>query len=86
MKDTKSKQGSFIGFSRIQETTLEGCLTVHERNGILKHVNAICVLSETKDNGHRDLKNAKSNKDESEIHDKWCQFWMECLEISAHIQ
>ena len=54
VKDTKSRQGGIIGFSRIQEATLKLYLTVHERSGILRNFKAICGLSEDEDQGHRD--------------------------------
>ena len=67
VKDTKSRQGGIIGFSRIQEATLKWYLTVHERRGILRNFKAMCGLSEDEDQGHRDLKRTNTKKDENEI-------------------
>ena len=67
VKDTKSRQGGIIGFSRIQEATLKLYLTVHERSGILRNFKALCGLSEDEDQGHRDLKRTNTKKDEKEI-------------------
>ena len=58
VKDTKSKQGGIIGFSRIQKATLKWYLTVHQRSRILRNFKTMCGLSEDEDQGHRDLKKA----------------------------
>ena len=67
VKETKSRQGGIIGFSRVQEATIKWYLTVHERSGILRNFKAMCGLSKEEDQGHRDLKKANTKKDESEI-------------------
>ena len=41
VKDTKTKQGGIIGFSRVQEATLKWYLTVHERSRILRNFKAM---------------------------------------------
>ena len=67
VKDTKSRQGGFIGFNRIQEATLKWYLTVHESSGILRNFKAMCGLLEDEDQGHRDLKRTNTKNDEIEI-------------------
>ena len=67
VKDTKSRQGGIIGFSRIQEATLKWYLTVHERSGILRNFKAMCGLLVDEDQGHRDLKRINTKKDKIEI-------------------
>ena len=46
VRDTKSRQGGIIGFSRQEEATMKWYLTAHERSAVVKNFKVLCGITD----------------------------------------
>ena len=67
VKDTKSKSGGIIGFSRQEQAAMKWALTVHEGSAILRNFKAFCGLSDRDEIIHRELTPTAITKGEAAI-------------------
>ena len=67
VKDSKSRQGGIIGFSRQQKATMKWYLTAHERSAILQNFRCYCGLNDLDDSIHKGLKASVITQDEKDV-------------------
>lgn len=67
VKDTKSKTGGVIGFSRQHNAMLKWYMTVHERSAVLRNFKAMCGLNSGAEVTNHECKASVILKDEKDI-------------------
>lgn len=67
VRDTKSKKGGIIGFSRQQEATIKWYLTAHQRSAVLKNFKILCGITDADNNFHHDVQRRVIVQDEKDV-------------------
>ena len=67
VKDTKSRIGGIIGFSRNEVARAKWALTVHTRSAVVKNVKSMCGLNESEESIRRDSQQTKIAADEKSV-------------------
>ena len=66
VRDTKSRQGGIIGFSRQEKATMEWYLTAHERSAVVRNFKVLCGITDADNNVHHDLQPTVKKQDEKD--------------------
>ena len=67
IRDTKSRQGGIIGFSRREEATMKWYLIAHERSAVVKNFKVFCGISVADNNVHHDVQPSVIKQDEKDV-------------------
>ena len=67
VRDTKSRQGGIIGFSRQEEATMKWYLIAHERSAVEKKFKVLCDTSDADSNVHHDVQPNVIKQDEKDV-------------------
>ena len=67
VRDTKSRQGGIIGFSRQEEATMKWYLIAHERSAVVKNFKVLCGITDADNNVHHDVQPSLIKQDEKDI-------------------
>ena len=67
VRDTKSRQGEIIGFSRQEEATMKWYLTAHERSAVVKDFKILCGITDADNNVHHYVQPSVIKQDEKDV-------------------
>ena len=67
VRNTKSRQGGIIGFSRQEEATMKWYLTAHERSAVVKNFKVLCGITDADNNVHHDVQPSVIKQDEKDV-------------------
>ena len=66
VRDTKSRQGGIIRFSRQEKATMKWYLTAHERSAVVKNFKVLCDITDADNNVHHDVQPSVLKQDEKD--------------------
>ena len=61
-RDTKSRQGGIIGFSRQEDATMKCYLTTHGRSAAAKNFKVLCGITDADNNAHHEVQPSVINR------------------------